>query len=129
VLVDSSVWIRFFRLSGSHEARVLDVLLSGGGVVTCAPVRAEVVAGAPTRREFERLRGLFAAVPMLDPPSDLWFRLEEHRFTLSRRGYHVPLIDLMIALIAHHHGAALWTLDEDFTHIAGVLPITQFRPT
>ena len=87
VLVDASVWIRFFRAARSPEARALDALLALGPVATCAPIHAEVVSGATNAREFDRLRRLFSTLVMLQPPEDLWPRLEESRYALARRGY------------------------------------------
>lgn len=128
VLVDTSVWIRFFRVATSPEAVVLDTLLAVGPVATCAPIRAEVVSGAPTTAQFQRLRTLFGALIQLDPPPDLWPTLEEHRFTLARRGYQASLVDLMIALTASLHHVPLWTLDEDFKPIATVMPLRWYHP-
>ena len=107
---------------------MLDVLLSAGPVATCAPIRAEVVSGAQTKREFDSLRDLFDGLVDLQLPNDLWPRVEECRFGLARRGYQIPIVDLMIALTAQAHRAALWTLDRDFTYVATAIPITAFRP-
>lgn len=128
VLVDTSVWVRFFRSPQSTEARVLDMLLSFGPVATCAPIRAEIVSGARRRREFNRLREFFDALISLEPPAAFWSDLEEHRFALARRGYRAALVDLMVALAAQAHQAPLWTLDEDFRHIAKVIPFLTFDP-
>ena len=85
VLVDTSVWVRFFRVANSPEASTLDTLLGVAPVATCPPIRAEVISGAPTLREFHRLRKLFDALIHLEPPAEVWWRLEEHRFALARR--------------------------------------------
>jgi len=128
ILVDSSVWIHFFRSRQSGEARALDALLAAGPVATCGPVRAEVVSGARSAAEFQRLQSLFDALIELPAPADLWQRITLHRFTLARRGSQVTLIDLMIAVIVHDAGALLWTRDEDFNAIAKVLPLARFDP-
>lgn len=129
VLVDTSVWIRFFRAATSPEAKALDALLSVAPVATCAPIRAEVLSGATTQREFHRLRKLFEALIQLELPTDLWSRIEESRFALARRGHQASLVDLMIALTAHAHHAALWTLDDDFKHLAAIVPVSWYRPS
>ena len=128
ILVDTSVWVQFFRSAGSPEASIVDTLLSMGLVATCAPIRAEVLSGAPNRREFHRLRDLFVGVAHLELPHDAWTRIEEHRFALARRGHHASLVDLLIALTAHARQTALWTLDEDFQYIAAVIPIARYHP-
>ena len=128
VLVDTSVWVRFFRAEHSANAQALDQLLSLAAVATCGPIRAEVISGAKTRREFQRLRDLFTAVRDLPPPDAIWNAIEAHRFALARRGYQASLVDLWVALTAHTHAAALWTLDEDFEHIAAVVPFKHYLP-
>lgn len=97
-------------------------------VAICAPIRVEVLSGAPTKREFDRLRELFVGVVHLELPGDAWIRMEEHRFALAKRGYQASLVDLLIALTAQARHAALWTLDEDFQRIATVIPLTRYHP-
>lgn len=126
VLVDTSVWIHFFRHAPSAEAKVLDGLLAAGSVATCAPVRAEVISGAPTKQEFQRLRKLFAVLTLLDPPPGIWSHIEEHRFHLARNGMQVSLVDLWIAVTADFHRVSLWTLDKDFTSIKTVIPVRLY---
>ena len=128
VLADASVWIRFFRAAESREAAHLDGLLQARAVKTCAPVRVEVVSGARTERERLSLRELFKAIPSLDLPADLWERIEEARFALARKGIQAALVDLMIASVAEHEGAALWTLDDDFSPIRSVIPFPRYIP-
>ena len=128
VLVDTSVWVHFFRTGGSVPARVLETLLSFGPAATCAPIRAEVVSGARTKREFDQLRDLFDSLVTLEPPPEMWRHVEEHRFALARRGHQVSIVDLMIALTAYAHHAAVWTLDDDFTRLSAVIPFAAFRP-
>jgi hypothetical protein len=126
VLVDSSIWIRYF-LRPDGAADELDALLQAGGVATCAPIRAEVVSGARTEREFARLRDLFGALRQLEPPGDVWPRLEAARFALARAGHQVALVDLMIALTAAHHRVPLWSDDADFGPIGRALPLERYR--
>lgn len=128
VLVDTSVWVRFLRVAHSLEAQVLDTLLVAGPVATCPPIRAEVISSASTKRECDRLLGVFDALVMLEPPPRVWELIAEYRFALARRGIHASLVDLFIAVTAHTHRVALWTLDDDFTHIVEVLPFNRFHP-
>ena len=128
VLVDTSVWVRFFREATSLESRVLDGLLAVGPVATCPPIRTETISGAPTKREYERLRQLFDALTNLELPAGVWRTVEASRFGLARQGIQASVVDVLIAVTAHAHRAALWTLDEDFTRIANVVPLTRFHP-
>ena len=128
VLVDTSVWVRFFRAEHSPVGKALNELLAATAVVTCPPIHTEVVSGAPTKREFQRLRTLFGAITSLDPPNEMWFRIEECRFALARRGVQASLVDLWIALTASHHRVVLWSLDDDFRSIAPVVPFAWYQP-
>lgn len=126
VLVDTSVWVEFFRNSDSLPAQRLDVLLNIGPVATCDPIRAEVVSGAPTQKEFERLGRLFSALISLPAPKDVWRQIEKARFALARKGHQASLVDLSIAITAQAHNAPLWTLDQDFAAIAGVVGFSAY---
>lgn len=128
VLVDTPVWVKFFREATSLESRVLDLLLSAGPVATCPPIRTDTLSGAPTRRADERLRQLFDALAHLELPAGVWRTVEESRCELARQGIQASVVDVLIAATAHAHRVALWTLDEDFTRIANVLPVTRFHP-
>lgn len=129
VLVDTSIWIQFFRQASSLEARVLDTLLAAGPVATCGPVRAEVVSGAKTSGEFHRLNELFGVLVTLEPPPDVWGQIAKYRFALARRGHQVSLVDLMISITAQVHGACLWTLDEDFQRIGTLVLFAWYTPS
>ncbi len=126
VLVDTSAWIQFFRHAQSAEAKTLDELLVAGSVATCAPIRAEIISGAPTKQEFQRLRELFGALTFFEPPTGIWNRVEEHRFHLARNGMQVSLVDLWIAVTADFYHVSLWTLDKDFTRIKTVVPVRLY---
>jgi len=128
VLVDTSVWVQFFRAGQTPEALHLDDLLQTRAVRTCAPIRAEVLSGARTDRERGQLRELFQAVPVLDLPADLWDRVEDARFALARKGHQASLIDLMIAWTAASHRTPLWTLDDDFSAVQRIVPFPQYLP-
>lgn len=128
VLVDTSVWIRFFRTAGAVEAKHLDILLQSRAVLSCAPVRAELVSGARTEHERRQLQDLLGALPILDPPVDIWEIIETARFSLARRGRQVSLIDLFIAGTALFHAVPIWTLDTDFSTIQSQLPILLYSP-
>ncbi len=126
VLVDTSVWIKFFRFLNSHETEHLDFLLQSGAVRICDPVRAEVLSGARNDSERRRLRDLFDAVPLVQAPPNIWEQVEDIRYTLARKGHSTSLIDLWIACTAAFHGYALWTLDSDFTAVRTILPLSLY---
>ena len=128
VLTDTSVWIRFFRQADAPEAEHLDYLLEMRALVTCPPIRAEVLSGSRNERERSSLRELFSVVPCLALPEDAWERVEEARYKLARKGCQASLIDLLIACVSERHRAPLWTLDEDFSFIGSAIHFPRYYP-
>ena len=122
VLVDSSVWIDFFRGDPRARAR-LDVLLQDDRAAVSGPIVAEVTSGARTPAIFQQLRSRLGALTMLDAPEDVWDRAAAARFALARQGTQAHLVDLLVALTASSAGHALLTRDRDFTAIARVVPL------
>ena len=122
VLVDTSVWIDFFRGDTRASAR-LDPLLRDDRAAVSGPIVAEVTSGARTPASFQQLRARLGAVTMLEPPPGLWDRVAAARFTLARQGTQAHLVDLLIALTASHAGHTLLTRDRDFAGIARVVPL------
>lgn len=87
------------------------------------PILAEVLSGAPSRAEFDRLRDLFRGLDRLPDPPELWERVAEARYALARKGHQASLVDLSIAVACLDGGHALVTRDGDFRAITRVLPL------
>ncbi len=122
LLVDSSVWIDFFR--GVRDVvRRVDAALERDRVAVCGPVVAEVLSGTRTRADFARVKAAFEGLDLLPDPSDPWPRVAETRFALARRGAQVALVDVLIALTTAEAGHVLLTRDSDFRRIATVVPV------
>lgn len=121
-VVDTSAWISFFRGDAAATRRI-DPLLADGSAAVTGPILAEVLSGAVSRTEFERLRASFGGLERLVDPPELWDRVAEARYALARRGHQAALIDLSIAITCHDGGDTLLTRDRDFRSIARVIPI------
>lgn len=121
-LVDTSVWVAFFRGEAAAVAR-LDPLLAARRVAVAGPIYAEVLSGAPTRVVQDRLKTLFKSLSWLPEPEEVWDRVAETRFTLARQGYQAKLVEVMIALTAAQAGCTLLSQDRDFEKIQRVLPL------
>ena len=104
-------------------SRVESVLNEGGAAVT-GPIRAEVLSGARTSGQYERLRGAVRRRNrwLADPPV-LWERVAEYRFALARGGFQAEIVDLAIAVAALAGGHRLLTRDRGFARIRTVVPI------
>ncbi len=120
-LVDTSVWVSFLR--GIPAAKkALDLLLVDDRVAIAGPIFAEILSGARSRPEFDRLRALLDSLPWLSLPGQAWERTADVRFSLARLGHQAAFADVLIALSAFHSGHRLLTRDQDFSTIRTVLP-------
>jgi predicted nucleic acid-binding protein len=128
VVVDSSVWIEFFRGRNPELTEALRQLLDADEVALAAPVRLELLSGA-SKRDFGRLARLLSALPLLVPEQTLWKKLEGWAARARERGERFGALDLLIAGIADDHGAFVWSRDADFVRLArlGFVKLTDGR--
>ena len=66
ILVDSSVWIDYFRGTATREAERLDSLLGSEPVATGDLILTEVLQGFMSDREFDRVRRLLTSLVVVD---------------------------------------------------------------
>ena len=111
VLVDSSVWISYFR--GQTDGRRVNELLDAGVVVTNDLVRAELIPAMRSRSE-SRLEDLFDQIPRL--PLDIdWSGIIAMQTDNLEKGWNgVGIPDLIIAQNAIVGDAILYSLDRHF---------------
>lgn len=121
-LIDTSIWVDFFRGVRASVTRV-DALLASGDAAVCGPIFAEVLSGAGTRPRFDKLMRELEALDWLEPPEDLWRQVAASRFMLTRLGTQAAVVDLVIAHTASVRGARLLTRDRDFEAIARTVPL------
>ncbi|MGC1521628.1 MAG: PIN domain nuclease [Steroidobacteraceae bacterium] len=65
ILVDTSVWIDYFRGADTPETDTLDNLLGVELAVTGDLILTEVLQGFISEREFDKGRKLFASIPLI----------------------------------------------------------------
>jgi predicted nucleic acid-binding protein len=104
VIVDTSVWVQFLRVSGSIEHLELDELLARGEAVMVGAVLAELLQGARNQREYESLRERLTALPYVEETQDTWTRVGALSYQLRQIGQAVVLVGLLIAALALEHG-------------------------
>lgn len=126
ILVDTSVWIDFFRKGSPSLMRQLNELLDDDRVVLAAPVRLEILSGAPKHQK-PMLRRLLSALPFFFPSEETWLRIETRIEHGHAKGQCFGAMDLLIAAIAQDHSFALWSLDSDFQRMASLGWVELYR--
>lgn len=123
VLVDTSVWVDYFRGTSPPVSEKMDSLLSEA--VVCVPkiVLAELLQGAKSDREVAAIEDFLEAFTIIDHGPDTWMKAGKLSRRLRSRGRTIHLIDCYIAVIAEESRCALFTLDEHFREISKLLPL------
>lgn len=119
VLVDTSVWIDFFRNEQGAPGRVLDGLLAEDRVLLCGIVEMEIYQGLHDR-ELSALKSVFELIPYVDTTREDFIRAGMLWKTLRGKGKTIPQTDCMIGELCIRHGLALFSLDSHFDEITEI---------
>ena len=116
ILVDSSVWIDYFRGVSTPECERLDVLLGSEPVAIGDLILAEVLQGFAVEREFNQARRLLTGLHVRTLGGrEIAIRAARNVRALRARGVTVrKTIDTVIATHCIEHGVALLYSDRDF---------------
>ena len=118
ILLDTSILIRYIRTA---DPKILGVI-TANPVAVSVVTRAEILHGAKNETDFRRLEGVLNRFVQATVEPDAWDDLSRSLFELRRRGVSVPFPDALIAAVAIRHSMDLWTYDNHFKLIQGVLP-------
>ena len=116
ILVDSSVWIDYFRGAATPQTDRLDALLGAEPLATGDVVLAEVLQGFAADRDFDEALRLRTALTVIDIGGRVVAVQAARNFrTLRARGVTVrKTIDTLIATRCIQGGYALLYSDRDF---------------
>ncbi|MGQ0560718.1 MAG: type II toxin-antitoxin system VapC family toxin [Gemmatimonadota bacterium] len=120
LLVDTSVWIEFFRrpqradVAGAFELEE---------AVTCLPVIQEVLQGFRDEDAFRLARGAMLAFPIVESPlaGEVYLEAVALYRTARRAGVTVrSSVDCLIAACALRHDLTIFHHDRDYDALAAV---------
>lgn len=133
ILIDTSVWIEYFRATGSSAAVEVRRLLSEQPheVATCEAIVMEILSGAANDDGHAKLEQLMNGLPSLRIDDDIDFRVaaDIHRAARTAGQTIRSLNDCLIAAVAIRHGARIMHRDRDFDVITAMTSLiaTSFR--
>jgi predicted nucleic acid-binding protein len=116
ILIDSSVWIDYFRGVATPQSDRLDNLLGREPLATGDMMLAEVLQGFSNDRDFDQALGLMTSLSVVDIGGRvIALKAAGHYRVLRARGVTVrKTIDTLIATRCIHDGHALLYSDRDF---------------
>ena len=119
VIVDTSVWVDFFRGRDTGQVRKLERLLAESeDICICGIILTEVLQGIRSGSEYARTLSPFNAFLFLGMTKDTFVKSAQIYRGLRRRGVTVSKpVDCTIAAAAIEHKVPLLHNDSDFDQI------------
>ena len=130
ILVDTSVWIDYFRGIATPQAEELDALLDREPLAIGDLILAEVLQGFASDRDFNRARKLLTSLIVVDlAGQEVAIQAAQNFRALRARGTTVrKTIDAMIATRCITSGFALLYSDRDFDPFVRFLGLRSANP-
>ena len=123
ILVDTSVWIHFLRGSGIQFQERIVPLIMADKLVTTPIVVMEILRGAKSQKEYDKLSKDLAALRCFDVSAKVWEQANKLGYTLRHKGLNAPLTDTLIAAVAQENNVRLLHDDRHFELIASISPL------
>jgi len=127
-LVDSSIWIDYFRgMPTAARDTLRSMLADGDEVFITEPIIMELLAGAPDFSAARRLETLVNGLSLLTVEPDLDYRDAASIYRNVRRSGRTvrKMNDCLIAAVALRTGATVVHKDIDFEMIGEVVPLVH----
>lgn len=128
VLVDSSVWIEFFRKNEPYHG-IVSRLMDDEHIVCCCVILAELMQGAKSDKELAVLEDFLQIFTFIHETPELWAAAGKLSHKLRRKGVTVGLSDCFIAIAAASANVPLATLDSHFDVLCKPAGISLFPQT
>ena len=117
VIIDTSVWIAFFKPGYSPEKSTVTYLLDEDRVILVGVVLSELIQGTRSNQDRQQLQETLIALPYLEMTPHSWLVTGEIGAALREKGITVGIPDLIVAALAQEHDCQIYTLDSDFRRI------------
>ena len=117
VLVDTSIWIDYFKSPISSAGEALSTLIEQERVALVGVVIAELLQGLRSEKEKKRLIKDFSVLNFISANREDWISTGLMLSNLKSRGITIPLTDAIIAQLCLRHGLLIFTNDKHFNNI------------
>jgi len=125
VVIDTSAWIESFRPNGKKTIRdTVGRLLKDAVILMPGIIRAELLRGTKSQKEFKELSGLLDGLEYLPVDDSFWEKVARFSFDLFRKGVTAPLADTYIALLTIEAKAKILHNDKHFDLISKKCPLS-----
>lgn len=125
VLIDTSVWIEFFRQREPYHG-IITRLIDDEQVVCCGIILAELMQGAKSDKELAVLDDFIKVFTFIPETPELWAAAGKLSGKLRHKGVTVGLSDCFIAKAAASVKVQVATLDNHFETLSKPAGITLY---
>jgi len=119
VLIDSSVWINYFRPGKSLVATEVNILLDADRAALCGMVELEILQGL-RGKEHNIVKDLFKILHYVETTREDFISAGMILNQLRQKGITIPSTDCLIGALCIRTGYSLYTLDNDFKKISSL---------
>lgn len=120
VLIDTSVWIEFFRNREANLVNRVRKLIKSNQAYLCGVILSELLQGIKNEEERMMVTKALLGLPYIETGRELWEEAGNISLELRQKGHLIPLTDIFPAVLAIHHNLEIFTLDVHFQLIPGV---------
>lgn len=117
ILADTNIIIDFWK---SPTERMRSIFITED-VAICGIVKAELIHGARSSNEIERIISALDGFYFLEIKNSDWISIGRLLNRLKALGITVPFQDAVLAYLSIKNKASIWTLDKHFSKISGVV--------
>ncbi|WHE06765.1 PIN domain-containing protein [Thermoanaerobacterium thermosaccharolyticum] len=119
ILVDTSVWIEYFR-NKREIVEIIDDMLLHNRVYITGLIIAELLQGVKTEKERAMLERYIDSIPTVSCDNKDWIGVGKLSFKLRRDGKTIPLSDVLIAYLSIKNNMMIFSFDKHFKMIDDV---------
>lgn len=128
ILVDTSVWIEFFRSTTTKHARLLaEMIEAEEDLCLTEIILAEILQGIRSDKVFDKVKKLMSGFPIFSLKGTDSYVAAANIFRICRKKGHSirKTIDCLIAQTAIENNLMLFHKDKDFEQIAKVMKLLK----
>jgi len=108
ILIDTSVWIEYFRKKSSPITELDDKILTEDEVYVPKIVISELMQGAKSQKELSIIEDFFDAFHIIDQKEDSWIKAGKLSYALKKKGKNIHILDCYITIIAQEYGCKIF---------------------
>jgi len=120
VLVDTCIWIEYFRDEPGLSTTLAD-LIKKGVVFTAGIVLFELFQGIKNEKEKALLKDVFKGMHYVEMKSQTWLNAATLVKLIKNKGMTIPPSDIFLAQLAIESDLKIFTIDTHFKKIPGVV--------